>query len=129
LKLSALRGEVVALNFWASWCPPCKEEMPLIQQMRTDLRANGEQIEVVGIGLKRDYDENARAFIQEAGATFPVGRDLAGADEVHGTIETTYGVSNYPTTIFIRPDGKVDSIHIGELTAEDFSNAVDAAKS
>jgi thiol-disulfide isomerase/thioredoxin len=124
LNLTALEGNVVVLNFWASWCAPCKEEMPLLQQLAADARTRGDSVQVVGIGLKRDYDENARKFVADLGITFPVGRDTAGDDEVHGPIETAYGVSNYPTTVFIRSDGTVDSIHIGQLSAEDFTGAV-----
>jgi cytochrome c biogenesis protein CcmG/thiol:disulfide interchange protein DsbE len=114
--LSDYRGKVVALNFWASWCPPCKTELPRFEAATEENRQSGTAVAIIGVGLKRDYDENAKQLIAEAGVTFPVGRDTGGTDEAHGPIETGYEVSNYPTTVFIKPDGTVSAIHIGEMS-------------
>lgn len=118
LRLSNLRGSVVALNFWADWCVPCKIELPRLQTVSNDARQNGQALTIVGVGSKRDYDKNARDLIARLGLTFPVGRDTAGDDELSGPIQLLYGVSNYPTTIFIRADGIVDAVHIGEMSED-----------
>jgi cytochrome c biogenesis protein CcmG/thiol:disulfide interchange protein DsbE len=119
LRLADLRGSVVALNFWASWCAPCETELPRFEAVAEEAARTGERVTIVGVGIKRDYDENARAMAADLGLTFPVGRDTAGADDLHGPIETAYGVSNYPTTVFVRPDGTVAAVHIGELSDEE----------
>ncbi len=116
LRLADLRGSVVVLNFWASWCAPCERELPRFQSLSDAWSQAGEPVRVIGIGVKRDYGEGARALVQRLRLTFPIGRDTAGNDEVLGPIQAAYGVSSLPTTVFIRADGTVASIHIGELT-------------
>jgi thiol-disulfide isomerase/thioredoxin len=125
LRLADLHGSVVALNFWASWCAPCKTELPRFEAVAQQAARTGERVAIVGVGIKRDYDENARAMAADLGLTFPVGRDTAGDDDLHGPIETAYGVSNYPTTVFIRPDGTVAAVHIGELSDEQIRDYLD----
>lgn len=116
LRLADLRGSVVVLNFWASWCGPCERELPRFQALSDAWSRAGEPVQVVGIGVKRDYGEGARALVRRLGLTFPIGRDTAGDDEVLGPVQAAYGVSTLPTTVFIRPDGTVAAMHIGELT-------------
>ncbi|MER3437175.1 MAG: hypothetical protein C4346_06050 [Chloroflexota bacterium] len=118
LRLADLRGKVVVLNFWASWCAPCERELPRFQALNDAWSHTGEPVQVVGIGVKRDYGDGARALVQRLGLTFPIGRDTAGSDELIGPIQHAYGVSTLPTTVFIRPDGTVAAVHIGELSAE-----------
>ncbi len=118
LRLADLRGSVVALNFWASWCAPCKSELPRFQAISATAAQTGEPVTIVGVGLKNDYDENARNLIADLALTFPIGRDTAGDNAMRGPIELAFGVSNYPATIFIRPDGTVDAIYIGEMNED-----------
>lgn len=124
LHLSDLRGSVVVLNFWAAWCPPCKNELPRFQALATDTATSAAPVNVVGIGLKNDYDGNARDLVRELGLTFPIGRDTAGDNDIKGPIELAYAISNYPTTVFIRPDGTVDAVHIGELDTAQIADYV-----
>ena len=127
LDLGDLRGSAVALNFWASWCAPCKTELPRFQTIAVEAARTGEPIAIVGVGIKNDNDDNARALAADLGLTFPLGRDTAGDDPIKGPIETALGVSNYPTTVFIRPDGAIAAIHIGELDAEQIREYMDDA--
>src|SRR5262245_45989951 len=115
LRLADLRGSVVALNFWAAWCAPCESELPRFQAIADEATRSGAPVKIVGVGIKNDYGENALALVARLGLTFPIGRDTAGDDPMHGPIETAFGVSNYPTTVFVRPDGTVEAVHIGEL--------------
>jgi len=115
LRLTSLRGSVVVLNFWASWCDPCRREMPVLQA----LHATGDdRVVVVGVGLKNDRDERARAFVRDLGLTYAIGRDTGGDERVRGLIELAFGVEYYPSTVFIRPDGVIAAAHLGELDEE-----------
>jgi cytochrome c biogenesis protein CcmG/thiol:disulfide interchange protein DsbE len=127
LRLADLRGSVVALNFWASWCAPCKSELPRFQAIADEAARTGEPVRVVGVGIKNDYDKNALALVSELGLTFPIGRDSAGDDPLHGPIETAFGLADYPTTVFIRPDGTVAVVHIGEMDEQQIRAALKRA--
>jgi cytochrome c biogenesis protein CcmG, thiol:disulfide interchange protein DsbE len=108
LALSQLRGKVVLVNFWATWCPPCKEEMPLLQAL-----ANQHASDTVVLGV--NYDEEAMAvqgFVTENHLTFPVLLDPG------GKIPDLYRVRAYPSTFFIDAAGKVGAYHIGLLSED-----------
>ena len=129
LRLADLRGSVVVLNFWASWCAPCREEMPVLQAFSEETARAGEPVTVVGVGVRTDQDAAARARVRELGLTYPIGRDTATDRPGIGPIELAFGIPpTYPSTIFIRPDGVVDRFHLGTLTAEQLRFAVDEAR-
>jgi peroxiredoxin len=119
VRLADLRGNVVALNFWASWCEPCRAEMPEFQAYWDETRQTGEKTAIVGVGVRTDTDAKARAFIADGGFTYPIGRDTNTDRPGVGPIEAAFGIPNaYPATIIIRPDGVVDRYHLGPLTGE-----------
>lgn len=98
LRLSDLHGQVVVLNFWASWCPPCRREMPSFEQAWLGSRDDG----VVFVGLATgDLEADARAFAEHVGVTYPLGLDLDGA------VANEYLVRVMPTTYFIDREGLV----------------------
>ncbi len=113
-----LRGQAVALNFWASWCAPCESEMPALEKLSASLQAEGVPATIVGVGVKRDNDDNARAMIDRLGITYPVGRDTAGTNDTLGPVTQAFGIDTYPATVFIRPDGVISAIIFGPLTEE-----------
>jgi peroxiredoxin len=116
LGLHDLHGKTVVLNFWASWCAPCKEEMPVLQRLAS---TSGDDVAIVGVGLRNDEDAAARAFITQTGVTFPTGRDTGPpASGPRGPIEMAYGVLAAPTTIVIAPDGTIANIALGPQTEE-----------
>jgi thiol-disulfide isomerase/thioredoxin len=125
LRLADLRGSVVALNFWASWCAPCESELPRFQAIADEAARTGEPVAIVGVGIKNDYGENALALVAKLGLTFPIGRDTAGDDATHGPIQQAFGPSNYPTTVFLRPDGTVAAVHIGELQEDEIREYIE----
>lgn len=108
-RLDDHRGQVVVLNFWASWCEPCREEMPALQQA-ADRAGSG--VVFVGIGAKTDRDDDARAFAEEFSITYPIGRDTEGGDRVNGAIQTAYGVFAFPSTYIIDTEGRIDAVLI-----------------
>ncbi|MDP9359327.1 MAG: TlpA family protein disulfide reductase [Chloroflexota bacterium] len=130
LRLADLRGSTVVVNFWAAWCEACRAEAPAFQGLSAEAARTGEPLAVVGVGLKAgDTDKAARAFVEDLGLTYPIGRDAGGSDPLRGPIETAFDISpSYPTTIVIRPDGIIDRVHVGQVTAAQLRAAVDAAR-
>ena len=99
IKLSDFEGKVVVLNFWASWCPPCRWEMPFFERMSQEY----EDQDVVFLGVAiSDTLENVRAFAEGVGVTYPNGLDET------GEIARDYSVVSLPTTFFIGKDGNVE---------------------
>jgi cytochrome c biogenesis protein CcmG, thiol:disulfide interchange protein DsbE len=109
VHLADLKGKPVVLNFWASWCAPCKEEMPTLQAGYTKYQANG----VVFVGLAfQDKKEDGQPFLDKYKITY-----LAGPDE-NGKVSIAYGVTGVPETVFIGRDGRVVSKTPGGVSAE-----------
>lgn len=106
-RLSDLRGQPVVLNFWATWCAPCRVEMPELQA------AYDRHLEDGLVMLALDYDEPEdtvrRFFYEEFDLTFT---PLIDED---GLVAANYGVFNFPSTIFISPEGVVKAIHRGPM--------------
>ena len=116
LGLAELRGRGVVLNFWASWCVPCREEAPLLA--RTWEANRGRGITVVGVDVW-DTEPEARAFIAEFGVTYPNGPDG------QAQIGTEYGIPGVPTTIFLDPQGRIARRWVGALVEQRLPGFVD----
>ncbi len=119
ISLSSFQGKPVILNFWASWCPPCKSEMPDFQAAYDTY---GEDIQFVMVNLtdgNRETKETASAFIKESGFTFPVYYD------VNMEAAYAYNVSSVPLTLLIGPDGTVVAHRVGMLNAEGLQQGID----
>jgi thiol-disulfide isomerase/thioredoxin len=104
-RLPALRGRAVLLNFWASWCEPCKEEMPSLQALAD---RHADRLVVLTINLKESPEAIAR-FVRSSGLRLPVVRD---AD---GSLARAWGVRIYPSTVLIDPQGRVRRVVRGGL--------------
>jgi len=98
LALDSLRGKTVVLNFWASWCGPCRDEAPLLEEAADRWRAK--DVAFVGVDVK-DFRGDARDFLARYGVTYPNVYDGKGS-----TIGR-YGVTGYPETYFIDAEGRV----------------------
>jgi cytochrome c biogenesis protein CcmG/thiol:disulfide interchange protein DsbE len=106
VSLEDFRGRPVVLNFWASWCVPCRKEMPALQDVSEEVQ---DRIAFVGIN-HQDSRGAALAFLDETGVRFPAGYDP------EGTTAAAYGLYGMPTTIFISPDGRILERHRGEIS-------------
>ncbi|MGD9711355.1 MAG: TlpA family protein disulfide reductase [Thermomicrobiales bacterium] len=115
---ASLLGSAVALNFWGSWCAPCEAEMPALDRVHAEMGTDG-GMAVIGVGIKNDFEPNALAMIDELGIRYPIGRDTAGDDPQRGPVEQAFGVTTYPTTVFLRPDGTVFAVRIGEMSEDE----------
>jgi peroxiredoxin len=104
VKLSSFKGKVIFLNFWATWCPPCREEMPSMQELYSRLKDRG--LEIVAVDLQEDA-EAVRSFFDEHGLTFTALLDKS------GRIGSTYGARSIPTTYIIDRGGNVVAGAIG----------------
>jgi len=112
IDLAKYRGKPLVLNFWASWCVPCREEFPLFKDRLATL-GERDGLQVVGV-LYKDQPELAQAFLSDFGASWP---SLTDPD---GSIAAAYRVVAPPQTYFIDKDGVLRGIQIGEVRPEDF---------
>lgn len=109
LRLSDLRGQAVILNFFASWCIPCRAEAAALQSVF--LAQAERKVMIVGVALK-DTKAKAIDFVEERGVSFPVGLDAS------GEIGKTFRVFGLPTTFFIDGEGIIRYTHVGAVTEE-----------
>ncbi|MFN3974217.1 MAG: TlpA family protein disulfide reductase [Dehalococcoidia bacterium] len=108
-RLAQHKGQVVVVNFWGSWCPPCRAEMPALQKIWETFQNRG--LTLIGVNVQ-DTEADALAFLKEVGVTFPTGPDKNGA------ITRTYRVIGFPTTVFIDRQGQVVRRWTGAITQE-----------
>ena len=118
VHLSDFFGKPIVLNFWASWCGPCKMEMPDFHVKYLQLR-DEVQFLMVNMTTGRETQESAEAFIQAQGYTFPVFFDL------DSNAAATYGAYSLPTTIFIDAEGNGIAKATGAIDAETLQKGID----
>ncbi len=104
VKLSTYRGKLVYLDFWASWCGPCKKSFPWMNDMQKRYGSQGLQVVAVNLDAKRT---DALEFLSIVPVNFMVGFDPAGA------VARSYGVKGMPSSVLITPDGHVIAMHEG----------------
>lgn len=113
LAMQSLRGKPLLINFWATWCPPCVDELPLLERFYTENKANGVQI----VGLAADKPEAVRSFLQKMPLTFPVG--LVGMPGI--ALSKAWGnrVGGLPFSVMLAADGQVMQRKMGKLSELD----------
>lgn len=114
-SLSDYKGKTIFLNFWATWCPPCKAEMPDIQKLYESYGKDGEVV-ILGVAAPdfgNETDEDGiKAFLKENGYTYPVLMDTT------GELFMQYGITSYPTTFMIDKEGNVFGYVSGQLSED-----------
>jgi cytochrome c biogenesis protein CcmG/thiol:disulfide interchange protein DsbE len=117
VRLRELRGKPVILNFWASWCVPCRKEFPLFRQAQA--RYADEGLEIVGITY-RDIPSDARRFAAQQRATWKLAEGGRG-----DPVAREYGVRAIPQTFFVDRDGVITRRYFGAPSRDDFEAEVD----
>jgi cytochrome c biogenesis protein CcmG/thiol:disulfide interchange protein DsbE len=119
LSLASLRGKVVVLNFWASWCSPCKTEAPRLEEAWKRYRARG--VVVIGVD-SQDFSGDARRFMRRHGLTYPNVHDGP------GDVLPKYGVTGFPETFFVGRDGRLVGERVaGEISDEKLTAGIERA--
>ncbi len=119
VTLSSYFGKPIVLNLWASWCSPCKMEMPYFEEAYKE----NEDIQFMMVNMTSgDYMGDAKDLIKEEGYTFPVFYDI------YGEAATVYGASSLPMTIFIDKNGDLVTYAVGALTKEQLQEGIDLIK-
>jgi cytochrome c biogenesis protein CcmG/thiol:disulfide interchange protein DsbE len=118
VSLAELRGTPLVLNFWASWCAPCREEGPLLE--RAWLRARGRGVLLLGLDMQ-DVTGDARDFARQLGITYLNVRDRG------NDIARSYGVTGLPETFFISAGGRVVGHVVGAASPEQLRDGIEAA--
>jgi len=115
VKLSDYRGKVVILDFWATWCPPCKKALPHLQEISSEYPGNG--IKVIGVSVDRDGWDVIRPFIAKYNYDFTV---VLGGKEI---VKAYGGINSIPTTFIIGPDGVIGEKFVGYKDKSEYLNA------
>lgn len=116
IRLADLRGQPVVLNFWASWCPPCRAEMPEFERVWQTYAERG----VVMLGVNTsDQADKARTFLLEAAVSYPHLVDN------NGDIARLFSATSLPTTVFIDREGRMVSRRVGALNAQTLAQQIE----
>tara|TARA_Y100000588_G_C14024944_1_gene825966 strand:- start:384 stop:932 length:549 start_codon:yes stop_codon:yes gene_type:complete len=118
LQLSDFVGRAVVLNFWATWCSPCRAEMPALQQIANGYGPSRELV-VVGINMM-ESPEVVKSYTKELGLSFPMALDRK------GVLAARYGLIGLPATFFIDADGILQAQALGQLHGELLQDGIDA---
>ena len=116
VKSTDFKGKVVILDFWATWCPPCREEIPGFVKLQKKYEAQG--LVIVGIALDDGGAATVKKFAQKSGINYPV---LMGNDRVS---QAFGGIEALPTTFILDREGKIAGRHIGLTKAEEFEKEI-----
>ena len=114
-SLADYRGRPLVVNFFASWCVPCEEEMPAFEEVHRDL---GDRVAFLGVNANEEVAA-ARDIVERTGVTYDIGRDT------DGSLAEAFGVAGLPATYVIAPDGTIASSHPGALDGDDLRAALE----
>lgn len=121
--LSGYRGKTIFLNFWGTWCPPCRGEMPYIQEIYNEYGENSNNIIILGVAApnlgREGSEEEIVSFLEENNYTFPVVMDFG------GELVYKYGIGGFPTTFIINEDGEVVNKIVGAMDKENMKMMIE----
>jgi cytochrome c-type biogenesis protein CcmF len=117
VSLKSLRGQIAVVNFWATWCPSCVDEMPDLQEAWEAYRGRG--VTFLGVAYQ-DSETTVRSALVQYDTTYPVGLDTG------DRIAKQYGITGIPETFIVAPDGRVAYVHVGPITAAALSAQLDS---
>lgn len=121
VALADLQGNAVVLNFWATWCPPCRREIPMLDAMNKVYMEKGAI--VVGVDVGENIN-TVKRYIDDLGVTYPIWIGGEGYDNTQALL-TSFGGVGLPTTVFIDPEGVIRAFQVGELSAGIVQNRID----
>ena len=104
IKISALKGKVVLLDFWATWCPPCRAEIPHFKELYDAYKSQG--LEIVGLSV-REKPDAVKAFVKQNGVQYPIGITSGKEEKAYG------GIQGIPTTFLIDKKGRIAEKYLG----------------
>ena len=119
LQLSALKGKVVLLDFWATWCPPCRQEIPHFKELYTQYHSKG--LEVIGVALDEGGEKDVAPFAQQNQINYPL--SATGSQEL---AQAYGGIRGIPTTFLIDKQGRIAQKYIGYQDKEVFEKEIQA---
>lgn len=119
VTLNSYKGKVLFLHFWATWCPPCKVELPHMESLAKKLASQGDKakMEFLAVCIS-DTQKALTSFMQKNGYTFPSALDEP------GLVAMKYGIQGVPTSILISPEGKILKIQVGMMNQKQLENFV-----
>ncbi len=114
IRLSDFRGKPVVLNFWASWCGPCREESPILGSAAKKYE---QDIEFLGVAVN-DSEDKVKTFSRRSGMDYPIGLD-------NGSIADAYRVNGIPATFFIDGNGQIADTWVGAISEEELTSRIE----
>lgn len=116
IKLSDYKGKVVIIDFWATWCPPCRKGIPDLIDIK---KQYGDEVIIIGISVDDDSKGDVMPFIQKMGINYPIVYSTPEVVQAYG------GIDGIPTSFVIDKGGKIVDTHIGLVPKEDFTSVID----
>ena len=124
VKLSDYRGKKVMLNFWASWCPPCRTEMPHMENYYNEYK-DSSNMEILAVNMtetEKDKEESTKEFVEEYGLTFPILLDK------DSKVMKIYRIKSYPTTYILNAEGVITDIVVSAIDDTFLKKLIDESK-
>jgi peroxiredoxin len=120
VHLSDFRGKTVVLDFWATWCPPCVFQVPELNKFWAAHKDGGD-VMVIGVAVDVEGAEIVAPWAEEQGVAYPL---VIGSE----TVAREFGAVGFPTLVIVKPDGRIDSLHVGLIESEELDALVAAVQ-